>query len=179
MYESHYGLDAKPFQLTPDPKFFFASKWHKRALSYLQYGLSQGEGFIVITGDIGTGKTTLANSLLANIETDIVAAQIVTPKLSPDEIINVGGLKVYPAEIESILLEIDNVEDVVVFQEPHPITGSIVCAKFKLVEEESKRDFKAKTFTFCKDKLASYKIPTKIEITLDNTYNERFKRMRR
>ncbi|MDC1346356.1 fatty acid--CoA ligase family protein [Glaciecola sp.] len=95
------------------------------------------------------------------------------------EIINVGGLKVYPAEVESILLEIDNVEDVVVFQEPHPITGSIVCAKFKLVEEESKRDFKAKTFTFCKDKLASYKIPTKIEITLDNTYNERFKRMRR
>ena len=595
MYESHYGLDAKPFQLTPDPKFFFASKWHKRALSYLQYGLSQGEGFIVITGDIGTGKTTLANSLLANIETDIVAAQIVTPKLSADEIvkmvaakfdidiqnkskteilkaledyfyslskqglralllvdeaqnlpletieelrmlsnfqqdgkpllqsfllgqeelqpilrapnmeqfrqrivaschlspltmeecgeyieyrmrnagwegeslalflalasndnimvplsndskhhfvefreiaqtefdislnhhephltctgrqaggdiygqlraqqtpglvlfssgstgkskaivqdlnklmskfttqrkalrmliflqldhiggvnsllyslanqgtvivaddrtpdsvcraietfkgevlptsptflnllllskayehydlaslklitygtepmqtstlmrlnslfpnstlqqtyglsevgilrsksqssgslwmqvggrefitkivndtlwvksdsamlgylnaptpfdaegfldtgdiveqdgewirilgrkseiINVGGLKVYPAEVESILLEIDNVEDVVVFQEPHPITGSIVCAKFKLVEEESKRDFKAKTLTFCKDKLASYKIPTKIEITLDNTYNERFKRMRR
>jgi general secretion pathway protein A len=62
MYESHYGLDAKPFQLTPDPKFFFASKWHKRALSYLQYGLSQGEGFIVITGDIGTGKTTLDNT---------------------------------------------------------------------------------------------------------------------
>jgi putative secretion ATPase (PEP-CTERM system associated) len=93
MYESHYGLDAKPFQLTPDPKFFFASKWHKRALSYLQYGLSQGEGFIVITGDIGTGKTTLANSLLGNIETDIVAAQIVTPKLSPDEIVKMVAAK--------------------------------------------------------------------------------------
>lgn len=93
MYESHYGLNAKPFQLTPDPKFFFASKWHKRALSYLQYGLSQGEGFIVITGDIGTGKTTLANSLLANIETDIVAAQIVTPKLSPDEIVKMVAAK--------------------------------------------------------------------------------------
>lgn len=93
MYESHYGLNAKPFQLTPDPKFFFASKWHKRAMSYLQYGLSQGEGFIVITGDIGTGKTTLANSLLANIETDIVAAQIVTPKLSPDEIVKMVAAK--------------------------------------------------------------------------------------
>ena len=93
MYESHYRLNAKPFQLTPDPKFFFASKWHKRALSYLQYGLSQGEGFIVITGDIGTGKTTLANSLLANIETDIVAAQIVTPKLSPDEIVKMVAAK--------------------------------------------------------------------------------------
>ena len=54
MYESYYGLNSKPFQLTPDPAFFFASKWHKRAMSYLQYGLSQAEGFIVITGDIGT-----------------------------------------------------------------------------------------------------------------------------
>ena len=86
MYESYYGLNSKPFQLTPDPAFFFASKWHKRAMSYLQYGLSQAEGFIVITGDIGTGKTTIANSLLADIEDDIVAAQIVTPKLSPDEL---------------------------------------------------------------------------------------------
>lgn len=87
MYESHYGLTAKPFQLTPDPAFFFASKWHKRAMSYLQYGLSQAEGFIVITGGIGTGKTTIANSLLADIEDDIVAAQIVTPKLNPDELV--------------------------------------------------------------------------------------------
>lgn len=87
MYENYYGLDSKPFQLTPDPSFFFASKWHKRAMSYLQYGLSQAEGFIVITGDIGTGKTTIANSLLDDIEDDIVAAQIVTPKLSPDELV--------------------------------------------------------------------------------------------
>ncbi|MDT0593592.1 XrtA/PEP-CTERM system-associated ATPase [Glaciecola petra] len=87
MYESYYGLSSKPFQLTPDPEFFYASKLHKRAMSYLQYGLSQAEGFIVITGDIGTGKTTIANSLLKDIETDIHAAQIVTPKLSPDEIV--------------------------------------------------------------------------------------------
>jgi acyl-CoA synthetase (AMP-forming)/AMP-acid ligase II len=95
------------------------------------------------------------------------------------EIINVGGLKVFSAEIESVLLDIDNVEDVVVFGEQHPITGNMVCAKFKLSEEQSRREFKAKVFSFCKDKLASYKIPTKIEITQDNTYNERFKRMRR
>ncbi|MCW8107241.1 XrtA-associated ATPase [Alteromonas ponticola] len=93
MYESYYGLDSKPFQLTPDPAFFFASKWHKRAMSYLQYGLSQAEGFIVITGDIGTGKTTIANSLLAEIEDDIVAAQIVTPKLSPDELVKMVAAK--------------------------------------------------------------------------------------
>lgn len=93
MYENYYGLNSKPFQLTPDPDFFFASKWHKRAMSYLQYGLSQAEGFIVITGDIGTGKTTIANSLLAHMEADIVAAQIVTPKLSPDELVKMVAAK--------------------------------------------------------------------------------------
>ncbi|MFC4700161.1 XrtA/PEP-CTERM system-associated ATPase [Glaciecola siphonariae] len=99
MYESYYGLNSKPFQLTPDPEFFFASKLHKRAMSYLQYGLSQAEGFIVITGDIGTGKTTIANSLLNNIEEDIFAAQIVTPKLTPDELVKMVASKFnLPAE---------------------------------------------------------------------------------
>jgi len=93
MYENYYGLTSKPFQLTPDPRFFFGSKWHNRAMSYLQYGLSQAEGFIVITGDIGTGKTTIANSLLDNMQQDIVAAQIVTPKLSPDELVKMVASK--------------------------------------------------------------------------------------
>ncbi|MFC3120845.1 XrtA/PEP-CTERM system-associated ATPase [Agaribacter flavus] len=93
MYESHYGLNSKPFQLTPDPEFFYASKLHKRAMSYLQYGLSQAEGFIVVTGDIGTGKTTIANSLLNEIENDIYAVQIVTPKLNPDELIKMVASK--------------------------------------------------------------------------------------
>jgi putative secretion ATPase (PEP-CTERM system associated) len=93
MYESYYGLDSKPFQLTPDPEFFYASKLHKRAMSYLQYGLSQAEGFIVITGGIGTGKTTIANSLLDNMKEDIFAAQIVTPKLTPDELVKMVGSK--------------------------------------------------------------------------------------
>ena len=63
MYETYYGLSAKPFQLRPDPHFFYGSKGHKRALAYLEYGLSQGEGFIVITGEVGAGKTTLVRSL--------------------------------------------------------------------------------------------------------------------
>ena len=95
------------------------------------------------------------------------------------EIINVGGFKVFPAEVESVLLDLDNVEDVVVFGVDHPITGKVVCAKFKLSSSESRREFKARMLDYCKDKLQSYKIPSKIEVTEDNTYNERFKRMRR
>jgi len=88
MYESYYGFTERPFQLSPDPRFFFATSHHQRALSYLQYGLDQGEGFIVITGPIGTGKTTIARNLLATIgDENIVAAQLVTTKLSPKELL--------------------------------------------------------------------------------------------
>jgi len=88
MYEAYYGFKDRPFQLTPNPQWFFASKLHKRALAYLQYGLSQGEGFIVITGDVGTGKTTIANQLLAKLDPhQIVARQIVTSKLEPDDLL--------------------------------------------------------------------------------------------
>lgn len=88
MYENYYGFKERPFQLSPDPRFFFASDHHQRALSYLQYGLDQGEGFIVITGPIGTGKTTIARNLLNNIsDANIVAVQIVTTKLNPQELL--------------------------------------------------------------------------------------------
>ena len=88
MYETYYGFKEKPFQLSPDPRFFFASTHHKRAMSYLHYGLDQGEGFIVVTGPIGTGKTTIARNLLNNIsDNSIVAAQLVTTKLSPKELL--------------------------------------------------------------------------------------------
>ena len=88
MYEEYFGLSKKPFQLTPDPEIFFASTGHQKALSYLQYGLSQREGFIVITGGVGTGKTTIANHLIAQLEEDqIIAKQLVTPNLSPEDLI--------------------------------------------------------------------------------------------
>jgi len=88
MYENYYGFTERPFQLSPDPRFFFATKHHQRALSYLRYGLDQGEGFIVITGPIGTGKTTIARNLLSSIgDENIVAAQLVTTKLSPSELL--------------------------------------------------------------------------------------------
>ncbi len=88
MYEGYYGFKERPFQLTPNPHCFFAGKLHKRALAYLQYGLSQGEGFIVITGDVGTGKTTIANQLLSRLDQQqLVARQIVTSKLAPDDLL--------------------------------------------------------------------------------------------
>ena len=88
MYETYYGLASKPFQLTPDPRFFYLSSGHKRAMSYMRYGLSQGEGFIVVTGDIGTGKTTLVQTLFDELdEAEIVAAQIVTTQLKDDDLI--------------------------------------------------------------------------------------------
>lgn len=86
MYESYYGLSAKPFQLKPDPHFYFGSKGHKRAMSYLEYGLSQGEGFIVITGEIGAGKTTLMRNLFSKLESKkILAAHIVNTRLDSDD----------------------------------------------------------------------------------------------
>ena len=86
MYETYYGLSAKPFQLRPDPHFFFGSKGHKRAMAYLEYGMSQGEGFIVITGEVGAGKTTLVRNLLNKIPLDqIVAAHIVNTSLDPED----------------------------------------------------------------------------------------------
>lgn len=88
MYEAFYGLSANPFQLKPDPHFFFGSKGHKRAMAYLDYGLSRGEGFIVITGEVGAGKTTLMRSLFQKLESDkIRAVQIVNTYLDADDIL--------------------------------------------------------------------------------------------
>ena len=87
MYKDYYKLAHNPFQMTPDPKIFFASKGHKRALSYLQYGLSQGEGFIVITGDIGTGKTTIVKNLIAGLDPHTyIAKQLVTTHLEDHDL---------------------------------------------------------------------------------------------
>jgi len=93
MYADYYGFSAKPFQLSPDPRFFFdGSRTHSRALAYLRYGLSQGEGFIVITGGVGTGKTTVVKSLFDDLNSDlnsdrVIAAQLVTTQLAADEML--------------------------------------------------------------------------------------------
>ncbi|THF61636.1 XrtA/PEP-CTERM system-associated ATPase [Pseudothauera rhizosphaerae] len=82
MYESYYRLSGKPFQLNPDPAFFFGSRGHRRAMAYLDYGLHQSEGFIVITGEIGAGKTTMVRSLLERLDADkVVAANLVSTQI--------------------------------------------------------------------------------------------------
>ena len=92
MYETYYGLTGKPFQLNPDPGFYFGSRGHKRAFAYLQYGLYQSEGFIVITGEIGAGKTTIVRSLFEQIDREkLVAAQLVSTQLDADDMLRAVG----------------------------------------------------------------------------------------
>jgi len=88
MYEAFYGLSGKPFQLNPDPSFYFGSRGHKRAFAYLEYGLVQGEGFIVITGEIGAGKTTVVQNLVNHLDRErVVAAQLVSTQLDADDLL--------------------------------------------------------------------------------------------
>jgi putative secretion ATPase (PEP-CTERM system associated) len=88
MYEAFYHLQAKPFQLTSDPRFFFSSRGHRRAMAYLVYGVYQAEGFIVITGEVGAGKTTLANALARKLASQNVAlGQVVSTHLEADDMV--------------------------------------------------------------------------------------------
>ena len=90
MYDQYYGFTGRPFQLTPDPEFYFESASHKKAMSYLGYGLNQGEGFIVITGEVGAGKSTLVAHLMERIDPEaLTVAQVVTSALDGEELIHV------------------------------------------------------------------------------------------
>lgn len=95
------------------------------------------------------------------------------------ELINVGGEKVYPAEVESVLQLMDGVEDVAVTGQPHPITGQIVFARVKLTSGESLAQFRSRMRQFCQDKLARYAVPQKVELVGESLHGERFKKMRR
>lgn len=88
MYETFYGLSASPFQLSPDHRFFFESSVHRTALAHLTYGLSQGEGFIIISGDVGAGKTTLVGHLFETLDKQrFVAARVVSTQLHADDML--------------------------------------------------------------------------------------------
>jgi len=92
MYEAFYHFQARPFQLTSDPRFFFSSRGHRRAMAYLVYGVHQGEGFIVITGEIGAGKTMLANTLARKMASrNLVLAQVVSTSLEADDMVRMAA----------------------------------------------------------------------------------------
>ena len=87
MYTEFYGLREKPFSLSPDPRFLFLSDSHREALAHLLYGIEQGEGFIAITGEVGTGKTTLCRTLLQRLEPGSEIAFLFNPQLSGLELL--------------------------------------------------------------------------------------------
>jgi len=87
MYESFFGLTVKPFSLVPDPCFLFLSATHKKALRYLQYGLQEGAGFILLTGEVGSGKTTILKDFVSRLAGDTVLAMIFNTSLSGDQLL--------------------------------------------------------------------------------------------
>ena len=87
MYEHYYGFSEKPFSLTPDPKYLYRSQSHANAFDLLQYAIRRREGFVVVTGDIGTGKTTLCRALLEQIDRTTFTALVLNPFLSEEDLL--------------------------------------------------------------------------------------------
>ncbi len=88
MYAQHYGFSGMPFQLTPDHRFFFGSSVHNRAIAHLIYGLAQEEGFIIVTGEVGAGKTTLVEQLWSQLDRNTYTiARIVTTQVGSDDLL--------------------------------------------------------------------------------------------
>jgi len=117
MYTSFYKLRAEPFLLQPEERFYFESSVHSQAMAHLTYGLKRGEGFIVITGDVGAGKTTLVKRLIATVDpTKVIAAHVVTTMLSGHDLLRMVasafGLKDLPADKSGILLRLQEFFDI-------------------------------------------------------------------
>jgi long-chain acyl-CoA synthetase len=94
------------------------------------------------------------------------------------EIINVGGEKVYPAEVESLIQEMDNIAEVTVFGEKNPITGSIVCAMVHLKQPEDSKELTLRVKKFCRQQLPAFKVPVKVIVDDSSQHSERFKKIR-
>src|SRR5215210_3812058 len=112
MFEPFFKFSAQPFQLSPDPAFFYGSRGHKRAFAYLQYGLYQGEGFITLTGEVGAGKTTLIRNLLQQLDSEkVVAAQLVSTQLDADSVLRAVatafGLAVHESDKARVLSQLE------------------------------------------------------------------------
>ena len=100
MYEEYFQFSTSPFRLNPDPKFFFGSRSHNKAMAYLHYGLRQAEGFIVITGEIGAGKSMLIGHLIDQLDrSNVVAANLLTTNLEPSALLShiLSAFRIEPA----------------------------------------------------------------------------------
>lgn len=87
MYEAFFQLKTKPFELVPNPEFLFLSKGHKKAITYLDYGIREKVGFILLTGEVGSGKTTILRNLIREVKDKIVLSKIFNTKVSSDQLI--------------------------------------------------------------------------------------------
>ncbi len=105
MYLKHFDLSERPFSITPDPRFLYMSSRHREALAHLLYGLGEGGGFVQLTGEVGTGKTTLCRCLIEQVPKNVDIALVLNPKLTAEELIATVcdelGVE-YPPEIHSI-----------------------------------------------------------------------------
>ncbi|HSF04472.1 MAG TPA: AAA family ATPase [Methylomirabilota bacterium] len=111
MYTEHFGLTELPFSLTPDPRYVYMSDRHREALAHLIYGISQGDGFVQLTGEVGTGKTTMCRCLLEQLPADVDVALIFNPRLTSHELLAAvcDELRVvYPAGTTSVKLLVDS-----------------------------------------------------------------------
>ncbi len=105
MYEQHFGLTERPFSIAPDPRFLYMSQRHREALAHLLYGVGEGGGFVQLTGEVGTGKTTICRSLLGQLPDNVDVALILNPRVSSLELISTlcDELQIsYPAGTNSI-----------------------------------------------------------------------------
>jgi len=112
MYEAFFGFSSKPFQLNPDPAFYYSSKPHQRARAYLEYGVVRGEGFIVITGEVGAGKTTIVRGLLDSLDAkSLVAAHLVSTQLGAEDTLRLVaaafGVKVKDVSKAELILALE------------------------------------------------------------------------
>lgn len=112
MYETFFGLSTKPFELVPNPRFLFLSQSHRKAMNYLRYGLQERAGFILLTGEVGSGKTTIIRDMVGNLGSEIRLAMVFNTRVTPEQLIAMineeFGLSVQGKDKVSLLRELND-----------------------------------------------------------------------